>query len=256
MKADEKVAIDLETRKQDISRPKTQTGPIRRALVIEDDPVVSALIEEVLASVGIEVVTPAKRTENELHFREKKEEKYDLVLIGLCKSPEDDVELIRKFRRSGPNQMTPIILISSDQRPSALSRGFEAGATFFVYKPIDRARLVNLIRATEGTVERERRRFRRVPIQIKVRLKSAKCEVVGETIDISLNGALVKSSQTLPVGSLMEVSLYLRNTSRPVVGLGSVVRLLDNSRMGILLNRFPMAEIGRLQEYLLPRISN
>jgi len=55
---------------------------------------------------------------------------------------------------------------------------------------------------------------------------------------------------------LMEVSLYLRNTSRPVVGLGSVVRLLDNSRMGILLNRFPMAEIGRLQEYLLPRISD
>ena len=132
----------------------------------------------------------------------------------------------------------------------------EAGATFFVYKPIDRARLVNLIRATEGTIERERRRFRRVPVQIKVRLKSAKSEVVGETIDISLNGALVRFSPTLPVGSLMEVSLYLRNISRPVAGVGSVVRLLDNARMGILLNRFPMTEIGRLQEYLLPRISD
>jgi PleD family two-component response regulator len=245
-----KLETDFESGKKDVSRPKARIGPIRRALVVEDDPVMSALIQQVLGSIEIEVVTPAKRIENGLHYHE---EKYDVVLIGLCKSPEDDVELIREFRRSGFNQMTPIILISSDQRPSALSRGFEAGATFFVYKPIDRARLANLIRATEGTIERERRRFRRVPVQVNLRLKSAKSEMVGETIDISLNGALVRS-QTLPVGSLMEVSLYLRNISRPVVGLGSVVRLLDNSRMGILLNRFPMAEIERLQEYLLPSI--
>jgi PleD family two-component response regulator len=245
-----KVENNLEAGRKDVRRPIAQTGSIRRGLVVDNDPVMSALIQEVLGSIEIEVVTPAKRSEYGLHYHE---EKYDVVLIGLCKSPEDDVELIREFRRSGFNQMTPIILISSDQRPSALSRGFEAGATFFVYKPIDRARLANLIRATEGTIERERRRFRRVPMQVKVRLKSAKSEMVGETIDISLNGALVRS-QTLPVGSLMEVSLYLRNISRPVAGLGSVVRLLDNSRMGILLNRFPMAEIERLQEYLLPSI--
>jgi len=246
-----KVETDLESGKKDVSRPKPQKGPLRRALVVEEDPMMSVLIQEVLGSVEIEVVTPAKSIENELHFHE---EKYDVVLIGLCTSPEGDVELIRKFRRSGFNQMTPIILISADQRPSALSRGFEAGATFFVYKPIDRVRLMNLIRAAEGTIERERRRFRRVPLQVKVRLKSAKSELLGETIDVSLNGALVRSSQTLPVGSLIEVSLYLRDGSRPVVGLGSVVRLVDNARMGILLDRFPMAEIGRLQEYLLPRI--
>jgi PleD family two-component response regulator len=246
-----RLEADFESGKKDVSRPKARIGPIRRALVVEDDPVMSALIQQVLGSIEIEVVTPAKRIENGIHYHE---EKYDVVLIGLCKSPEDDVELIREFRRSGFNQMTPIILISSDQRPSALSRGFEAGATFFVYKPIDRARLANLIRTTEGTIERERRRFRRVPMQVKVRLKSAKSEMVGETIDISLNGALVRSSQILPVGALMEVSLYLRNISRPVAGLGSVVRLLDNSRMGILLNLFPMAEIERLQEYLLPGI--
>jgi DNA-binding response OmpR family regulator len=246
-----KVETDLVADTKNESRPKPQTGPIRRALVVEDDPEMSALIEEVLGSISIEVVTPAKRFQTESHFDK---EKFDVVLIGLCASPEHDVELIRKIRQSGFNQTTPIILISADQRPSALPRGFEAGATFFVYKPIDRARLMNLIRATEETVEHERRRFRRVPVQVKVRLKSAKSEVVGETIDISLNGALVQSSQTLPVGSLIEVSLFLRSGSRPVVGLGSVVRLMDNSRMGILLDRFPTTEIGRLQDYLLPRI--
>jgi DNA-binding response OmpR family regulator len=246
-----KVETDLLPGNKNDGRPKAQKGPVRRALVIEDDSEMYALIEEVLGSIAIEVVTPAKGIESETNFDKAK---FEVILIGLCESHENDVELIRKIRQSGFNQATPIILISSDQRPSALSRGFDAGATFFVYKPIDRARLVSLVRATEGTIEHERRRFRRVAIQVKVRLKSAKSEVEGETIDISLNGALVKSSQTLPVGSLIEVSLYLRNGSRPVVGLGSVVRLLDNSRMGILLDRFPTAEIARLQDYLLPRI--
>ena len=38
--------------------------------------------------------------------------------------------------------------------------------------------------------------------------------------------------------------------------LGSVVRVLSSTQMGILLDRFPVSEIGRLQEYLLPRITD
>jgi DNA-binding response OmpR family regulator len=186
-----KVETDLALANKNDSRSKAQKGPIRRALVVEPDPEMSALIEEVLGSIAIEVVIPGKSIEIDPHFKEK----FDVVLIGLGTFPENDVGLIREIRRSGFNQTTPIILISADQRPSALSLGFEAGATFFVYKPIDRVRLMNLIRATEGTIEHERRRFRRIPIQVKIRLKSAKSEVVGETIDVSLNGALVKSAQ-------------------------------------------------------------
>lgn len=246
-----KIAGDLELDKKGVDCPQTSKTPVRRALVIENDAQVCALLRDVLVSVEITVVIPAGNIGNELHFDD---EKFDLIIIGTCSSPEDALKLIREFRRSGFNQMTPIILISSDQHPGALSRGLDAGATFFAYKPIERMRVMSLIRAIEGAMERERRRFRRVPAQIKVRLKSAKSELMGETIDISLNGVLVKSSHTLPVGSLIEVSLYLHSGSRPVVGLGSVVRLLDNSRMGILLDRFPSVEITRLQDYLLPKL--
>jgi DNA-binding response OmpR family regulator len=242
---------DLELGGRDLDRLRVSKTPVRRALVVEDDPQMCALLQEVLVSVEIEVVTPTKSIGNELHIDD---EKFDLIIVGVCASPSADVKLIREFRHSGLNQMTPIILISSDQRAGALSRGLAAGATFFIYKPIERMRLMSLIRAIEGTIEQKRRRFRRVTAQVKVRLKSAKAEIMGETIDISLNGALVRSSHTLPVGSLIEVSLYLHSGCRPVVGLGSVVRLLDNSRMGILLDRFPSVEITRLQDYLLPKL--
>jgi hypothetical protein len=41
----------------------------------------------------------------------------------------------RQMRNSRFNRLTPIIMISDDQRPSALSVGFAAGASFFLYKP-------------------------------------------------------------------------------------------------------------------------
>jgi DNA-binding NarL/FixJ family response regulator len=82
--------------------------------------------------------------------------------------------------------MTPMVLISDDQRPSALSLGFAAGASFFLYKPIDKDRLLKLIRATQGAMEHERRRTRRVPIQSRVRLTMGDEELIGETVDVSM----------------------------------------------------------------------
>src|SRR6267378_2946751 len=148
------------------------------------------------------------------------------------------------------------LLLSDDQSPGALSRGFEAGASFFAYKPIDKAHLKRLIHVTQRTIEHERRRFRRVPLRVKVRIKSDKAVLLGETIDISMNGALVSSPQTLPLGSLIEISLYPLGGSRPIVGLGSVARILNNTQMGLLLDRFPASEIVRLQEYLIPQIAD
>jgi DNA-binding response OmpR family regulator len=245
--------IEIESRNKDLVRSREPKVSQKRALVIEDEPTMCALIQEVLGSVDIEAVTPAKSAEADGYFQEQK---FDVVLIGLCTPSADGIELVRKIRKSGFNRMTPIILISDDQHPGALSRGFEAGASFFVYKPIDKAHLMRLIRVTQGTIEHERRRFRRVPVQAKVRLKSDKAELLGETIDISLNGALVRAPHTLPLGCLVEVSLYLLAGTEPVVGLGSVVRILSSNQMGILLDRFPVSEIGRLQEYLLPRVSD
>ena len=75
-------------------------------------------------------------------------------------------------------------------------------------------------------------------------------------MSLQQNGALVRSPHTLPLGALIEVSLYLLAGAQPVVGLGSVVRVLSSTQMGILLDRFPVSEIGRLQEFLLPRITD
>ena len=105
--------------------------------------------------------------------------------------------------------MTPIILVSDDQSTAAVSQGFSAGASFFLYKPIDKGRLLRLVRATQGAIEHERRRFRRVAIQSKVRLTSELQEWEGQTVDVSLNGMLVTVVPgSVPAGSNVCVSAY------------------------------------------------
>src|SRR5438445_8844995 len=116
-----------------------------------------------------------------------------MAFLDLHMAAPDGIELARQIRHSRWNRTTPIILISDDQRPSAMSIGFEAGASFFLYKPIDKGRLLKLIRATQGSVEQERRRTRRVPIQSKVRLRYRADELEGETVDVSLIGVRLQT---------------------------------------------------------------
>jgi DNA-binding response OmpR family regulator len=243
----------------EIASSRTDLGPgkaipvvERRALVVDDELPMRELIQEVLRGIDMQAVSLANESDAEPYFSAQK---FDLIIVGLCEPDTAGNELVQNIRTSSLNRITPIIMISGDQRPMALSRGFEAGATFFEYKPLDRPHLVRLIRATQGTIEREKRRFRRVPVQAKVRIKSEKLDFEGETIDLSLNGALIAGTHTVPVGSLVEFSLFLLAGEKPIVGLGTIVRHLNNGQMGVLIDRIPPAESGRLQDYLLPRIS-
>jgi CheY-like chemotaxis protein len=223
----------------------------RRALIVDGEPAASQLLQEVLGSAGIEGVTTARAADADGHLQAQK---FDVILVDLSMQASGGLDLTRRIRSSGINRMTPVIVIGDSRAQNSLTRGFEAGASFLIYKPIDRVRLMRLIRVTQGAIEHERRRFRRVPLRARARIKSAGAETEGETVDLSLNGTLIKAPRVFPAGSSVEVSLFLAAGTKPVVGLGSVQRVVGQDQMGICLDRFSIRETQRLQEYLLPHV--
>jgi DNA-binding response OmpR family regulator len=225
----------------------------RRGLIVDDEPAVCEMLGKVLTSAGMESLALTASSEAPGLLSKGK---FDMVFLDLHMAAPDGIELARQIRHSQWNRTTPVILISDDQRPSAMSVGFEAGASFFLYKPIDREPLLKLIRATRGATEYWTRRTRRVALQSKVRLRHGADDLEGETVDVSLSGFLVKAGRTLPTGSSVHVTLDLAPQMRPVVGAGSVVRVLGGNQMGIQLNHLTVAESERLQEFLLPLILN
>jgi DNA-binding response OmpR family regulator len=223
----------------------------RRALVVDDEQSTCDLIQKVLYAAGVDALT-LTRSAQAVSFLE--EGKFDMVFFDQHMGSPDGMELSREMRRKGSNRTTPIILLSDDQRPSAMTQGFEAGASFFLYKPIDKERLLKLIRATQGRMDHERRQTRRVPFQAKAKLRFGFEEIACETVDVSLNGMLVKTPRMLPAGSAVQVSLELAQKMKPLVGAGSVVRVVGGNQMGILLDKLSVGESERLQEFLLPKI--
>jgi DNA-binding response OmpR family regulator len=232
---------------------KITTSIDRRALIVDDEPGTCELIQKVLESVGIGSLVLTKSSEA---LRVLERTKFAIVFLDFRMTHPDGVELTRRMRESGFNRMTPVVLISDDQRPNAMSMGFQAGASFFIYKPIDKDRLLRLVRVTQGAIENERRRTRRVPVSCKVRLHIHGQEIEGETVDLSMEGMLVKAPLALPVGSSVDVSLQLTKQGGPITGAGCVVRLQGKYRMGIHLGRMAPQDSEKLQEFLLSVVTD
>jgi two-component system chemotaxis response regulator CheY len=224
---------------------------MKSALLVDNEPPICELLQEILKSEGMEAVTLANGSEAADYARSQK---FDVVFVDSSSPVSDGIELTRKIRGSGYNRKTPIVMITSPKYAGFLTEGFEAGASFLVYKPIDRTRLLRLVRVTQGAIENEIRRFRRVTVEVKALVKNGDDEVDAATIDLSLNGAFVRARQIFPRGSSVKVSLFL-GAMDPVVGQGSVMRTVSNDRMGIQLDRLPLTESARLQDFLLPLIT-
>jgi DNA-binding response OmpR family regulator len=221
----------------------------RRALIVDDEASTCEMIQRVLYAAGIDALALTQSAQAHGFLEEGK---FDMLFFDLHMSSPDGIELARDARGSSANRSTPIVMLSDDQRPSALAEGFAAGASFFLYKPIDKGRLLRLVRATQQQTGVERRQTRRVQLHSKILLRCGSEEVTCDVVDVSLNGVLVRAPRVFPVGSPVHISMGLARQTRHLIGGGCVARIAAPNQMGIALNQLPVEESERLQEFLLP----
>ena len=220
-------------------------------LVVDDDRPTCELICEILRSAGMEAnsVTDSAEAAERLQ-----REKFHAVFLDMRMPPPDGLELARQVRASRVNASTVIVMISGEQDRTLMRRAFEAGVEIFLFKPIERNKLLRLIRAAEGPIERERRRFTRVRLCCRVSMEAGNDRLAGTTLDLSLSGALVQSRHTFPLGTLITVSLEVEAGKAPLRSGARVVRIVGTDCMGIQLENLGPKESLRLQEFLLPLI--
>ncbi len=222
-----------------------------RILVVDDDPLSGELICEILRSTGMDASFLSNSTEAAGRL---KREKYHAVFLDMHMPAPDGAELARQVRASRVNASTVIVMITGEQDRTVMGRAFEAGVEFFLFKPVERNKLLRLIRATEGPIERERRRFTRVQLRCRVSLESGSDRLEGTTLDLSLGGALVQSDRAYPLGTLVTVNLELEAGTPALRSGARVIRTVGTDCMGIQFEKIEPKESRRLQECLLPLI--
>jgi len=220
-------------------------------LVVDDHAPSCELISEILRSAGFEANSLTSSAEAAERLTR---DKFHAVFMDMRMPPPDGLELARHVRNSRINASTVIVMITGEQERTLMKRAFEIGVQFFLFKPVERHKLLKLIHVAENSIERERRRFTRVPLQRQVSLESNDKHLEGTTVDLSSEGMLVQSYLVFSTGTPVKVTLQLQSGSTPLQFEARVVRTVGTDRMGIQFKSLDAKENSRLQEFLLPLI--
>jgi len=225
-----------------------KSGP--RILMVDDNAATCELMDEILTSAEMDCLALTDSREAAALVAK---EKFDAIFTDEHMPYVDGIELARRAR-AGFNRSTPIVMITGEEDRKFLGRAFDAGVNFFLFKPIDRHSVLRLIRVTEGTIQREARRFQRIKFNGKVSIESGAGNLNGATLDVSLGGMFVQAPYVLPVGSLVTVGLELL-PDQPSVRLSArVMRVAGGDCMGLQIENTASADYKEFQEFLLPRI--
>ena len=113
---------------------ETEGQPIR-VLVVEDHPVNRMIVEAWLASAG-HVAVAAENGQIGLEMAQA--QAFDLILMDVNMPVMDGLTATQKLRAEpGPNQETPVVVLSASARAEDHEAGMAAGADAYLNKPID-----------------------------------------------------------------------------------------------------------------------
>jgi len=227
-----------------------------KVLIVDDDPVTCELISDVLNLAEMETTshTNSKEAAQEIGVK-----KFDAAFLDVRMPSPDGIELARQIRGSALNKKTVIVMITGETEQQFLNRAFEVGANFVLFKPVDKRALLRLLRVVEAPIECERQRFARVHVNCKVTMEAEDKRTEGMTLDLSVNGMMVKASHVFPVDTRLQINIKLDRSESDrsqseIRGAARVVRLVGDDCMGLYLETVSATERAKLQDFLLPLI--
>ncbi|WP_374449601.1 response regulator [Stella sp.] len=140
-----------------------------RALIVDDSLEVREVIAAYLVAAGYPDPVRAPDAETALRLlgiahsgiaaAAAGAERIDVVLMDIMMPGMDGIEACARIKRNGATAEVPVVMVSSRDDHTALQQAFQAGASDYVRKPIERVELLARIRsALRLRAELERRR--------------------------------------------------------------------------------------------------
>lgn len=240
-------------------QPQSISMRALKLLIVEDDLPSLELMSEVLRSLKLQVYAVS---DSQKAARMVVEQKFDGIFADLQMPGMDGFALIRRIRESSWNCMTPVVVVTAQDHRTTMETAFNAGATFFLQKPIDRRKLIMLLNTTRGSMLANRRRFRRMPLRMEVDVKTPTHHLNATTLDISENGMLLASPVLLEVGTVLDLGLRLPKDEL-VIEVKALVKRIDAERnAGVIFTRVDPDDqhrirvfIDAMEVYSPPRVS-
>lgn len=169
------------------------------ALILTRDQKVFTTLVPILQAAELKVEGSLSPSETLVKLQKGK---FDALLVD-CASVPDAGDVLEALRQGQSNRRAIAFAITED--PDESRRAFKAGANFVIEHPLTAERVTRSLRAAQGLILRERRRYFRMPLDCGVTVQHSSDGAFQWNItDVSEGGfsAIVPTQQTMPKGSL------------------------------------------------------
>ena len=119
----------------------------RKLLVVDDEVPILKLLKEILRALGAEVLAVADSSQA-LEYVEQ--QKFDGIFLDVNMPGLDGIEFTTRIRVSALNKKVPIVILSGLDDAETMRKGFRAGASAFLGKPVTRDRVQRLYQTMCG----------------------------------------------------------------------------------------------------------
>ena len=130
----------------------------KRILAVDDDPAALAVVKQILAQRGYDVITAASG-EDALEILGR--DTPDLMLLDVSMPGISGFDLCRQVRQDARTKDTPVIFLSAKGMLPDMVEGKSAGSDLYLVKPVLATKLVNMVGmflSTEAPLAKKPRR--------------------------------------------------------------------------------------------------
>ena len=218
-----------------------------KIMAVDDDPQVLRLLQELMGSSGF--IVSAFTDSREAAARVGKE-KFDAVLVDAKMPHLDGFELVRRIRASPSNSLVPVVMLTGYDNVDTMRKGFHAGITFFLGKPITPKKLRSLLKGLVGPALRERRRYARLPLKTKVTCSSGSKHFHSDSLNISQGGMLLERSGGLGPPDSVRLEFSLPDAAGTVGPQAQVLRIDQTDKMAVVFAEVESDDMRKIQSYV------
>lgn len=123
-------------------------------LVVEDEPICVAFIDQTLTANGF-AVTTANSCADAWRYLENQKHEYDAILLDLGLPDIDGLSFLRQLKSTPLLQSIPVIVETAMTDDESIREGFAAGAYYYLTKPLNADLLIGIVNAAIDQHRRE-----------------------------------------------------------------------------------------------------
>jgi CheY-like chemotaxis protein len=227
-----------------------------KILAVDDELSVLRLIKVMVEPLGCEVhATTNSREAAEAIGHQK----FDGIFVDAHMPELDGFQLTEIIRGSASNSKVPVVMLTGYDDAETMRRGFSAGISFFLGKPITQERMIRLVNALRGTLLKEKRRYARLifraPVECKRKSRGA-ATAKASGLDLSEGGMALIQAEDMELGDQVTLEFQIPGLPETLSLPGQVVRKMPPDGIGVMFIELPPAARNAIQRFITREVKS